>query len=72
MKYFKQIKPTVGSRLVEASEQIISEEERLRSMIESHKVMAKDKAGRLFSPLTRSHTDDLVQQTKNNNVLRKK
>lgn len=58
MKFFNR-KPTVGSRLHEAPEQIISEEERLRSIIESHKVMAKDKAGRLFSPLTR----DLAQIT---------
>ncbi len=72
MKYFKQIKPTVGSRLHEASEQIVSEEERLRSMIESHKVMAKDKAGRLFSPLTRFQTRDMVHKPINNNVLRKK
>jgi hypothetical protein len=62
MKYFKQ-KPTVGSRLVEAPEQIISEEERLRSMIESQKVMAQDKAGRLFSPLTGSRTRDLSHKS---------
>jgi hypothetical protein len=40
MKYFKQ-KPTVGSRLVEASEPIVSDEQRLRSLIESHYVMKK-------------------------------
>ena len=63
MKYFKQIKPTVGSRLHEAPEQIISDEQRLQSMFESHKVMAQDKAGRLFSPLTRFQTRDLAQLT---------
>ena len=63
MKYFKHIKPTVGSRLVEATEPIISDEQRLQSMFESHKVMAQDKAGRLFSPLTRFQTRDLAQLT---------
>ena len=63
MKYFKQIKPTVGSRLHEAPEPIVSDEQRLQSMFESHKVMAQDKAGRLFSPLTRFQTRDLAQLT---------
>ena len=62
MKYFNR-KPTVGSRLVEAPEQIISEEELLRSMIKSHKVMQKDKLGQVFSPLTRFQTRDLAQLT---------
>jgi len=59
MRFFS--KPTVGSRLVEASEQIVSEEQQLRSLIESHNMMAKDKVGRLFSPLTRFQTNDLAQ-----------
>jgi len=59
MRFFN--KPTVGSRLVEASEQIVSEEQQLRSLIESHNMMAKDKVGRLFSPLTRFQTNDLAQ-----------
>jgi hypothetical protein len=62
MKYFKQ-KPTVGSRLVEASEPIVSDEQRLRSLIESHNVMKKDKAGRLFSPLTESRARDLSRKS---------
>ena len=65
MKYFKQIKPTVGSRLVEATEPIVSEEERLRSMIENHKLLQKDKLGQVFSPLTRFQTRDLAQLTNN-------
>ncbi|MBT7831224.1 MAG: hypothetical protein HN708_13235 [Candidatus Marinimicrobia bacterium] len=63
MKYFTNIKPTVGSRLHEAPEQLVSEEERLRSLIESHKVMKKDKAGRLFSPLTGSRARDLSHKS---------
>jgi hypothetical protein len=63
MKYFPQIKPTVGSRLHEAPEQIVNEEERLRSLIESHKVMAQDKAGRLFSPLTESRVRELSRKS---------
>ena len=62
MKFFIR-KPTVGSRLVEATEPIVSDEQRLQSMFESHKVMAQDKAGRLFSPLTRFQTRDLAQLT---------
>ena len=63
MKYFKQIKPTVGSRLHEAPEQIISDEQRLQSMFENHKLMQKDKLGQVFSPLTRLQTRDLDQLT---------
>ena len=48
---------------MEAPEQIISEEELLRSMIKSHKVMQKDKLGQVFSPLTRFQTRDLAQLT---------
>ena len=67
MKYFKNIKPTIGSRFVEAGAPIVSDEERLRSMLESHKVMAKDKAlGTLFSPLSSSRVKELVQQTSRN------
>jgi len=40
MKFFKQ-KPTAGSRLVEAAEQTVGDERRLRSLIESHNVMKK-------------------------------
>ena len=65
MKYFKQIKPTVGSRLVEATEQIVSDEQRLQSMFENHKVMQKDKLGQIFSPFTRFQTRDLAQLTNN-------
>ena len=65
MKYFKQIKPTVGSRLVEATEQIVSDKQRLQSMFENHKVMQKDKLGRIFSPLTRSRGRGLAQLTNN-------
>ena len=67
MKYFNR-KPTVGSRLIEATDPIVSDEQRLQSMIESHKVMKKDKAGQLFSPLTRSRINDLVQKTKESNA----
>ena len=63
MKYFKQIKPTVGSRLVEATEPIVSDEQRLQSMFENHKVIQKDKLGRIFSPFTRFQTRDLAQLT---------
>ena len=63
MKYFKQIKPTVGSRLVEATEPIVSDEQRLQSMFENHRVMQKDKLGQVFSPLTRFQTRDLAQLT---------
>jgi len=49
MKYFNR-KPTVGSRLIEATDPIISDEQRLQSLIENHKVMKKDKLGRIFSP----------------------
>ena len=63
MKYFKNIKPTVGSRLHEAPEQIVSDEQRLQSMFESHKVMAQDKAGRLFSPLTGSRLRGLSRKS---------
>jgi hypothetical protein len=66
MKYFKNRKPTVGSRLVEATEPIVSEEERLRSMIENHKLLQKDKLGQVFSPLTRFQTRDLAQLTNKN------
>ena len=65
MKYFPQIKPTVGSRLVEASEQIVSEEQRLQLMFKNHKLMQKDKLGQIFSPLTRFQTRDLAQLTNN-------
>jgi hypothetical protein len=63
MKYFKNRKPTVGSRLHEAPEQIISDEQRLQSMFENHKLMQKDKLGQVFSPLTRLQTRDLDQLT---------
>ena len=63
MKYFTNIKPTVGSRLVEATEPIVSDEQRLRALLDSHKVMAKDKAGRLFSPLTGSRVRDLSHKS---------
>ena len=63
MKYFKQIKPTVGSRLHEAPEPIVSDEQRLQSMFENHRVMQKDKLGQVFSPLTRFQTRDLAQLT---------
>ena len=66
MKYFKQIKPTVGSRLVEATEPIVSDEQRLQSMFENHKVIQKDKLGRIFSPFTRFQTRDLAQLTNRN------
>jgi hypothetical protein len=66
MKYFKQIKPTVGSRLVEASDQIVSDEQRLQSMFENHKVMQKDKLGQIFSPFTRFQARDLAQLTNRN------
>ena len=59
MKYFPQIKPTVGSRLRESPEQIISDEDRLHVLIENHKEMKKDKVGRLFSPLTGPCVRDL-------------
>ena len=60
MKYFKQIKPTIGSRFVEAGAPNVSDEERLSSMLESHKVMSKDKAlGTLFSPLSSSRVKEL-------------
>ena len=65
MKYFKQIKPTVGSRLHEATEPIVSEEQRLRALLENHKVIQKDKLGQIFSPLTRFQTRDLAQLTNN-------
>ena len=65
MKYFKQIKPTVGSRLHEAPEPIVSDEQRLQSMFENHKVIQKDKLGRIFSPFTRFQTRDLAQLTNN-------
>jgi hypothetical protein len=65
MKYFKHIKPTVGSRLVEATEPIISDEQRLQSMFENHRVMQKGKLGQVFSPLTRFQTRDLAQLTNN-------
>jgi len=65
MKYFKQIKPTVGSRLVEATEPIVSDEQRLQSMFENQRVMQKDKLGQVFSPLTRFQTRDLAQLTNN-------
>jgi hypothetical protein len=65
MKYFKQIKPTVGSRLLEATEPIVSEEQRLRALLENHKVIQKDKLGQIFSPLTRFQTRDLAQLTNN-------
>ena len=65
MKYFKQIKPTVGSRLHEAPEPIVSDEQRLQSMFENHRVMQKDKLGQVFSPLTRFQTRDLAQLTNN-------
>jgi len=61
MRFFR--KPTVGSRLREATEPIISDEQQLQTMLESHKVMKKDKVGRLFSPLTRSRVNDLVQKS---------
>ena len=64
MKYFNR-KPTVGSRLVEAPEQIVSDEQRLQSLLESNKVMQKDKLGQVFSPLTGSQTRDLAQITNN-------
>ena len=67
MKYFNR-KPTVGSRLIEATDPIVSDEQRLQSMLENHKVMKKDKAGQLFSPLTRSRINDLVQKTKESNA----
>jgi hypothetical protein len=63
MKYFPNIKPTVGSRLVEATEPIVSDEQRLQSMFENHKLMQKDKLGQVFSPLTRFQTRDLAQLT---------
>ena len=66
MKYFKQIKPTVGSRLHEAPEPIVSDEQRLQSMFENHRVMQKDKLGQVFSPLTRFQTRDLAQLTNRN------
>ena len=65
MKYFKQIKPTVGSRLLEATEPIVSEEQRLRALLENHKVIQKDKLGQIFSPFTRFQTRDLAQLTNN-------
>jgi hypothetical protein len=67
MKYFPQIKPTVGSRLRESPEQIISDEDRLRVLIENHKEMKKDIVGRLFSPLTGSRVRDLVLKSRQAN-----
>jgi len=67
MKYFNR-KPTVGSRLIEATEQIVSDEQHLQSLIDNHKVMKKDKLGRIFSPLTGSRIRDLVQKTKESNA----
>jgi hypothetical protein len=64
MRFFNH-KPTVGSRLVEASEQIVSEEQRLQSLLESHKVMAQDKLGQIFSPLTGSQIRGLAPLTNN-------
>ena len=61
MRFFR--KPTVGSRLHEATEPIVSDEQRLRALLDSHKVMAKDKAGRLFSPLTGSRVRDLSHKS---------
>ena len=63
MKYFPNIKPTVGSRLHEPTEQIVSEEQRLLAQLESHKVMKKDKVGRLFSPLTGPRVRDLSHKS---------
>ena len=64
MKYYKQIKPTVGSRLIDSPELIVNDKERVQSLVENHRVMQKDKVlGSLFSPLTRSPNRDLVQQT---------
>ena len=62
MKFFIR-KPTVGSRLVEATEPIVSDEQRLRALLESHNVMRKGKVGRLFSPLTGSRTRDLSHKS---------
>jgi len=67
MKYFNR-KPTVGSRLREATDPIVSDEQRLQAMIDNHKVMEKDKLGRIFSPLTGSRIRDLVQKTKESNA----
>ena len=64
MKFFIR-KPTVGSRLVEATEPIVSDEQRLRALLENHKVMQKDKLGQIFSPFTRFQARDLAQLTNN-------
>ncbi len=61
MRFFR--KPTVGSRLREASDPIVSDEQRLRALLENHKVMQKDKVGRLFSPLTGSRVRDLSHKS---------
>ena len=64
MKYFKQIKPTVGSRMIASPELIVNDKERVQSLVENHRVMQKDKVlGSLFSPLTRFQTRDLAQLT---------
>mgnify|MGYP000656796188 CR=1 FL=1 len=62
MRFFSQ-KPTVGSRLHEPPEQVVSEEQRLLAQLESHNVMRKGKVGRLFSPLTGSRTRDLSHKS---------
>jgi len=68
MKYFN--KPTVGSRLIDSPELIVNDKERLQSLVESHRVMKKDKVlGSLFSPLTGSRIRDLVQKTKESNAI---
>ncbi len=64
MRFFR--KPTVGSRLHEATEPIVSDEQRLRALLENHKVMQKDKLGQIFSPLSRFQTRDLAQLTNRN------
>lgn len=68
MKYFPDnIKPTVGSRLREPPNQIISDADRLRVLLSNHKEMQKDKLGQIFDPLTGSRIRDLVQKTKQTN-----
>ena len=64
MRFFR--KPTVGSRLHEATEPIVSDEQRLRALLENHKVMQKVKLGQIFSPFTRFQARDLAQLTNRN------
>ena len=64
MMFFR--KPTVGSRFHEASEPKVSNEQRLRALLENHKVMEKDKLGQIFSPFTRFQARDLAQLTNRN------